>query len=240
MKSLLVLLLLVPLSLFAQNQAINWNFPVKPGSEEWKSLKNNSEKVYACQIPKNVLPNLKTPALLKVCLNYPLLPDIFAFNNIKDDFNKFENDFNGFRELLNRSHVSIELLKYYKTLDPSAIPADATILEKGNYVLSLSFVELFISHPKIMNRIGLTEKKEIVKELLSKKEKKSRRPDWYKNTGIQTSYLAIINLIQNDIDKIELNIDMKNIESYVYTGKTLPVEIEEQINQAVNKYLKTH
>ncbi|MDP3180209.1 MAG: hypothetical protein Q8M67_00140, partial [Bacteroidota bacterium] len=168
MKPILFLILLIPVLAFPQTEekGNKWDFPVKPGTDSWKSLKNNTEKVETCQVPNDVLSAMRTAELLQVCLHYPLLPDIFAFNNIKVGFDKFERDFNGFRELVKRDDAAEELLKKYKSIDPAVIPVNGTILEKGNYVLSMSFIELFVSHPLVIEKISISDKKEIIIELM--------------------------------------------------------------------------
>lgn len=238
MKLLMILLLVVPIVAISQFEKPKWDFPVKPGTDKWKTLKNNVEKVEACQIPKDVLSLLKTPELIQTCLNYPLLPDIFAFDNIKDGFEKFENDFNGFRELINREDVAIELLKLYKKIDPGYIPKDGTILEKGTYAFRLSFIELFVSHPLVIVKLSSSGKKEIIKEFLLKKEKKKTRPVWYQNTGIQTIYLAIVNIMQSDTNQFQSGLDVSKISPYIYSGILTNPETMDQIDQAANKYLK--
>jgi len=183
---------------------------------------------------------MNTRDLLKVCLDYPLLPDILAFNNIKDGFAKFENDFNGFRELLRRDDAPDELLKRYKSIEPAAIPANETILGKGNYVLSMSFIELFVSHPLMVKKIDTNGKKEIIKELLLKKEKKTNQPDWYQTTGIQTNYLAITSIILSDADKFKSDLDITKVSPYIYYGILSNQDIPNQIDKAADKYLKNN
>ncbi len=155
-KILILLLIILPLISFAQETV--WDYPVKPGDSKWKAFLNNAEKVQACQVPATTLSSLSTGELIQLCLDYPLLPDIFAFNNLQDGFSKFENDFNGFKELLQRNDALDELVKEYKSIDPTAIPVNGTILEKGDYVLGISFLELFISHPSIIGKINEREK----------------------------------------------------------------------------------
>ena len=41
-------------------QVFAWDFPIKPGTEEWKKLKTRQAKVTALQIPEEVLPKLST------------------------------------------------------------------------------------------------------------------------------------------------------------------------------------
>jgi hypothetical protein len=240
MKSILFLILFISLLSFSNTGETKWDFPVKPGTSSWKLLKNNAEKVEACQVPGEVLSTLNTQELLDVCLNYPLLPDIFAFNNIKDGFNKFEDDFNGFRDLLKHDDAPKELLSKYKSIDPEAIPVNGTILGKGNYVLSLSFIELFVSHPLMIGKIETKGKKEVIKELLLKKEKKKYQPDWYQPTGIQTIYLAITSIILSDSDKFKSELDMTKVSPYIYSGILANPDVPNQIDEVTDKYLKNN
>ncbi len=240
MKKLLFLLLIVPLFSLAQSGENTWDYPVKPGSEEWKELKNNSEKVNICQVPVEILSKATTSELLQICLQYPLLPDIFTFNNIYNGFGKFEDDFNGFRELLSRSDAAIELIKNYKTIAPTAIPPEGTIIEKGNYVLRLSVLELFMSHPLILDKTNLNNKKEILMELLVKKMDKKKRPSWYQTDGLQTNYLTIVHIIQSNSNKYQSKLDTPQITSFIYSGVTTSREVFEQIDMEANQFLKNN
>ena len=93
-----------------------WDYPMKPGMEEWKQFHSNEEMVSACQIPEKVLSSLSTEDLTKICIEYPLLADVFAFNFLSDGAYKLYNDFNGIRELFKRKNVSKELLNHYNCL----------------------------------------------------------------------------------------------------------------------------
>ena len=93
-----------------------WDYPVKPGMEEWKQFQSNEEMVRACQIPEEILSSLSTEDLTEICLRYPLLCDVFAFNFLSNGANKLFNDFNGIREFFKRKDASKELLKHYNCL----------------------------------------------------------------------------------------------------------------------------
>lgn len=175
---------------------------MKQGSEEWKQLKSNLAKVANCQIPNDILIKTTTSDLLQICLKYPLLTDIFAFNNICDGFKKFENDFNGFRELLSRTNAVMEILECYKTKKPEALPNKGTIIEKGNYVISFSILELFLSHNLLIDKL---DKRIVLSLLVSVKDDKKKLPCWYQTVGLQTNYLAIVKILQSTKDKSQLS-----------------------------------
>lgn len=180
-KIILCLLIIIPVISYFQERA-TWDFPVKPGTESWKLLKNNPEKVSVCQIPD-------------------------------------------------------QILTVYEKTDPPAIPKDATILEKGNYVLRLSFIELFASHAAITENSTINDKKEFVKQLVLKKEKKMLNPEWYATFGIQTNMLATVRIIESETNLYKSKLNSPDLNSYVYTGNFLTPELNDLINQVANNFI---
>ena len=229
-------LIILPLFTFAQSKIV-WDYTLKPGTQEWKLLKSNQEKVDVCQIPTHLLTELETKELLDICLNYPLLPDIFAFNNVEDGFIKFEKDFNGFRELITRNDAMNELLILYAQTDPSAIPINTTIIEKGNYVLKISFIELFASHTSVTNKSTTKIKKEFVKELVLKNSIKKLNPEWYNSIGTQTNFLSLVKIIKSDTDSFNSKLNNSELTSFIYTRNILPSLIQDLINEVANEFL---
>ena len=90
-----------------------WNYPMKPGMDEWKQLQSNESKVNACKIPDDILFCLSTEKLTDLCLQYPLFGDIFAFNFLDMGLNQLFINFNGIRELYKRKDVANYLIKRY-------------------------------------------------------------------------------------------------------------------------------
>ena len=82
-----------------------WDYPIKPKTEEWKKLESNKTKVEACQVPEYILRDISTNDLMTLCLQYPLLYDVFAFNNTTDGLRKLFSDFNGIREFSKRESL---------------------------------------------------------------------------------------------------------------------------------------
>ena len=81
---------------------IKWDYPVKPGSKEWKKLDSYSERLDKCQIPEEVLPHLDTPQLVDLCMEYPFLMNIYVFGDPFYGYDVLFHDFNGIRELFGR------------------------------------------------------------------------------------------------------------------------------------------
>lgn len=94
--------------LFAQTTS--WDYPVKPGSAEWAAFSSRDEMRFACEIPSDILSSVSTETLVELCLNYPLVYDVFAYDNLETGFKSVSNDFNGMRELANRKDNATSLL----------------------------------------------------------------------------------------------------------------------------------
>ncbi len=161
----------VPLTSFAQEK-VTWDYPVKPGSEEWKALKNQKEKLDICQIPESILENISTISLLNLCFSYPLVYDVLAFNSIQTGMNEFKKNFNGINEFLQRKDAANLLVEKYSKIQPRGYDKNWNDIQKGYYSLEISIIELFLSQDEIINKMTLTEKQDLIKELLKKLEEK--------------------------------------------------------------------
>ncbi len=99
-------------------QEVTWDFPVKPGTEKWKSFTTSYEMITTCQVSADVLAALSTDQLAEICLNYPLILDIMAFDNILTGLEAYTTNFNGFREFIKRSDAAKVLVQKYREKDP--------------------------------------------------------------------------------------------------------------------------
>ena len=81
--------------------------PHKPGTEAWQALSTHEDMLKACQIPAEILKTVSTEELIELCLAYPLLGDIFAYNGIQEGISKVSARFNGLQELFKRKKYEI-------------------------------------------------------------------------------------------------------------------------------------
>ncbi|MDR1455246.1 MAG: hypothetical protein LBJ01_06310 [Tannerella sp.] len=90
-----------------------WDYPVKPGTDEWVQLGGYDERAGVSQIPDSILPGLSTADLTDLCLNYPFLYDASGFHDRTLGLDALFANFNGIRELYTRKEISAYILKYY-------------------------------------------------------------------------------------------------------------------------------
>jgi len=153
-----------------------WDYPVKPGMEEWQALDGYPEMVDICQIPEDILFCLSTENLMKLCLQYPLFKDIYLFNFIDTGLNKLFNEFNGIREFYKREDMLKELLKYYQDTMQNLSIADA---EDIRFQFFVSDLEILLSRYHSQNNDAQENYKKILQHLTAGHEKKSVYVDTY-------------------------------------------------------------
>ena len=97
-----------------ESEAIRYEHPFKQSDAIWNKFSSARERVLALQIPKDILKDIPTHNLLKVCLNYPYLTDMFAYNSQTEGFNALVQKYNGFKEILKRKDLVDALLDEYE------------------------------------------------------------------------------------------------------------------------------
>jgi len=216
---------------FPDESALSWDYPVKPGSEKWKAFQTGMEMVEACQIPKNMLSILSTEELLLICLKYPLLFDIGAFNFFSDGYAAYEKNFNGIREFYQRSDAAIVIYSYNKQLNPE----DAKVYSSIFFVFRISVVEYILSAPSVISKYSAQQRREVAQELYSKLNiKKSQSGDFPYNY-LNSTYRALIRMIKCDSDG---KISAENAKlANSFTGIGLPPEnVIKQVEEIIRQY----
>ncbi len=197
-KLILILFVIVPIVTLGQT----WDYPVKPGTEDWKKYKSNEDMVKSCQIPKGILQSLSTNELIDICLRYPLLYDVFAFNDTDAGLAKLFYDFNGIRALYKRKDALDNLIKKYtdKINSFSFLNETHSELEKGDFIISVDIMELILSRSGSQRKnIAKKEAKNILRSLVYGYEAKIKYIKYFKGSGLlaninsRTHIIAVIN-----------------------------------------------
>jgi len=202
-------------------------YPVKPGMDEWNQLQSIEEKVNACQIPESILSSLSTKELTTVCLQYPLLSIVFAFNNYDDGIDKLFDDFNGIRELYKRKEVSNELLSWYKCQIDNFSLLDEELnseAEKGFFIISTSILEALLSRCESKEHYGI-----ILQNLVVGYEKKKEYNDLFAVFGTETNFFSRAHIIHKMCEQC-----FKEFPQ-IDESKFLSSHFENQTMDAINK-----
>lgn len=194
----LFLFCLVVCILNAQQPAnVTWDYPVKPGMEEWKKFQSGEEMVNACQIPDIILSSLSTEELAELCLRYPLIEYVFAFDNLNSGLDKLFSDFNGIREFYKRRDMSNNLLhRYVQQIQGfSFLDEKSTDYEKSKFIVTVSLLEVLLSRSVLQNDATKEKSKEILKALVAGYEGKFKYADYFKGVGFRSNVYSRVQII---------------------------------------------
>ena len=149
----------------------SYNYPVRPGMPEWANLKTGAEQEAACQVPKNILENMTTQAIVQSILEHPLFTFfLFTTEYYKAVFDDQLYRNNACMELLLRKDGGKSLLERYILSDP--LSELTSVLKFESQML-----ELFLTQTVFLSQLNDCEKKEIVKTAFNKYD--VRHKEWY-------------------------------------------------------------
>lgn len=152
-----------------------YEYPIVPGTDEWKDLKSLTEKVQACQIPSNKLKSISTEGLLETLLTYPLILDYGAFNMQQDGFERIKSENNGFSELYGRTDFINVITERYKLMslncDQNYYPPFIGGIETPIQI-SFQTIEFFILQDELLNEINSNQRIKILETVLEKLQAK--------------------------------------------------------------------
>ncbi|MCK4306202.1 MAG: hypothetical protein KAY24_18320 [Candidatus Eisenbacteria sp.] len=156
-----------------------YEFPVRPGTPEWRTLRTHNEKLQVCQVPEAVLTNMSTYGLAQTCMEYPMLTEILLDICLQGGVDKVVSKFNGLQELLRRPDVGITLYHIYKSTDPLAIDPASPPFEQVSYSIRLAYLELFLAQDESLASLVPKELPKLLATCLECWNAMSTRPKAY-------------------------------------------------------------
>ncbi|MBM4171761.1 MAG: T9SS type A sorting domain-containing protein [Ignavibacteria bacterium] len=166
MKKLFLLLLLSGLLSFSFSQ-VKWDYPVKPGSDEWKSFTTHQQMVEACKIPEVILSKMTTSELLEAWENFPLKLDIIAFNSSQQGFEAQKKISEALKLLLVQNDVGEIVLARFK----KAKSIEQKILARQEPSISINdywMLRILISQKEISSTLKKEEDKRFIENEIAR------------------------------------------------------------------------
>ncbi|MDL2227436.1 hypothetical protein LJC30_00920 [Odoribacter sp. OttesenSCG-928-L07] len=145
-----------------------YQYPLFPGTEEWKALPIDIDRYALLQLPEDTLYAISTYRLLETCLYYPMMIDIFGFDNQIIAFGLLRNYFNGLNELFCREDIVYCLLSYYFNRIPDRITTLNNSYDRGKYSLDFIILEIMIYQPEIVSQLNNSQTTLLIKDVLQK------------------------------------------------------------------------
>ncbi len=209
-----------------------YEFPVRPGSEQWAKLTTSDQMDEVCVIPDKILSTLSTKALLTTCLNYPRIIDLFSTNNMQTCFEFYSNHFDGLKELLNRPDLNKVLYNYYPEIDIQIYTFNGAN-DKPSF-LQIAFFELLLAQDKIITNYNDSEILNLLSHAIKNLEVRIIKNE---SIGRQITTALIVSRILNI-----LNVPIENISKDIFnefnsSGIVLDTTIMEEILITAKKIL---
>ncbi len=163
-------------------------------SKEWNDL-TVAQRWQAVNLAEDQLKNMSTNDLIEHCVNFDFMWDIFNYPNYGIGLDVVIENHNGLRELLDRKDAGELMLDFYKKIDLDKITEISEPADRGELVAKTFFLELFLSHPNILNQFQGNEK-ELLKSFLKTLDScleinATTGNDFYSGYSIRTKALAM-------------------------------------------------
>lgn len=213
-----------------------YEFPIKPGMEEWRAFRTHDEMLAACQIPESVLKTMSTEGLVETVLNYPLRIDTFAYNDLQTGFDAVASQFNGIPELLSREDAATELLAKYRSLD-IVVVNDWGPLEAGEYIIGkVAFTEILMAQDAIISKLNKTERSALLSEAVNISAEKSQLAEAYgTNSQIYTTWI-VARVLQHEnyapfMQKVE---ESDALQLFITNGSVMGVDFVDLLDEIIS------
>jgi hypothetical protein len=222
----------ISLAMMAQGKKVTWDYPVKPGMEEWSQFKSMDETYKSCQIPDEIIKKLDTESLVDICLDFPVKP-IFPFFNIpQEGFMSYYYNFNGIRELFDRKDAGHYLLERYASMSLSDFNPLWPMYRQGQFISYYKFVEAILAQPQIIQSLDAKDQKILLKETIRKLDEKKSKRDLFSDSNLEINLWVMGKALYAD-DKLSSQVkDQRNIQMFLETGLSVDLDINSLCQQA--------
>jgi len=213
---------------------VTWDYPVKPGTEEWRQFTTGRQMVEACQIPQNILEALSTKDLAVICFNYPLFLNFSAYNDERKGISNMIERFNGLKELSKRKDGTRELMNIYQNYPVLAEFHDKSS-EYYTAPIKLPFLELLLANDAFMQQLNEPMAIELEKMVLDKYVSMLENMHVYGIWNIRKTFLLGARAMEHRNKFADLPVQQdvikRYIENYIRADPALLTEISKIISE---------
>jgi hypothetical protein len=217
---------------YLQEKKPVWDYPVKPGTAEWKAY-NSPEEIYtALQVPENILKRIDTESLVQICLDYPATTIFHVCNTPQQGFEEFRKQFNGIRELMSRKDAASFLLKKYASMSLDGFNPLWTLENQGSFVLGFYYMELFLV--QVLSSLNESERGILLQESVKKFDMKQSREDLFGgiNRGSTIWVMAKTLVSENKLNVSKITPSPELTAHSLESGQLVDFDVEYVYKQA--------
>ena len=179
-------------------QRSGWDYPMRYGTPGWSVLNTVEEQFNAYNIPDEIIKNISTEELVKICMSYPEWGLMTAYNSRQSGFGVLVSLFNGFQELFKRGDAAKVLMKEYDKLDPLEASPNWTPLQQGMYSFQITKIEMFLCQKSMIDKLDNSDILVLKEMAVSKYQKKRMLPKIYSLWDLSPTIGICIEIIKKD------------------------------------------
>lgn len=214
---ILILHVLIANCQIADSIRSSFNFPFSQDDAKWNDFKSPQDRIAALQIPMNTLGHIQTEDLLLICLNFPYLSDVFAFDDMTNGVRAVTSKFNGFQEFLTRQDQTKALENVFKKISQEQLFLSCNSnLEIGRNSIKICILSYLLGCSDIQNKLTSSQKSYLLQITQNNINTMSHFPAFSQSQG----YYALLTLkkILNNSPQRQIVGDYSSVTRYTPNG----------------------
>ena len=176
---------------------VSWDYPVKPGSEEWR-MTSYAEKVEKSQPPKELMDRWDTETLFKYCVDYPFNHVTLMFNNPNDGFKRAYEQATVWQEFIHRNNALDFFAKYFEIRPYKKIFNMNDIEARNEELFTLYFLEKLVSETDFTTYLDSSQKRKLMYIILESHQSKKDYPHEFIGFHYNSSLSALLKILECD------------------------------------------
>lgn len=221
------------------SQAQIYDFPIKPGTGEWKSLLTEKERFEAMQIPENLLKSMSTYDLIMTCMNYPAMGYFTAFNNPQSGMDVIIRNFNGLQELMNRGEAPTALLSIYKQMDTKTMKIQNQAIDQTFWSIKRCYFEFLLTQNDIIDKMNSEDQYSLMEEAREKINCKFDYQEEYSTVDYIPTLLIMSKVLSRSTSKNSRTTNNEIVDQFIATGSLVSPSTAITVLELSDNYLNS-
>ena len=193
--------------------SVAYAYPIVPGTDEWAGLRSFQKMMDATQVPRIIVENMTTEALVETVLTWPMFPQPFTYNEPSKILSEYiEMGYSKpLNELLEREDAPAIVMQKYSGYEiPARVEyseSEVSIpLEELNYYLRLNNLEMLLSNREFLNNFSSPQKEQLVELVFEKIEERALQGRY---TWLRLPFFGSLDMADDEIFE-HFGIEMQN------------------------------
>jgi hypothetical protein len=208
---------------FIETAIDTYTYPIRPGSEEWKSFTSSDQMVEVTEVPNAILENMSTIGVYETCAENPLGLDLYLVDSPQRFYDFSVNTFNSWKELISRKDLATTLIDRYSVMCPDCEENNYSSWygKGGDVQYTFVSIELILAQDAVLKNISKSQCKNLGK-IITRNYK-------YNNTINQSNFFKLFPvwiasrvMVKYDYsDYVKLEAENEQIAIFNQTGMLL-------------------